>query len=75
MTRPCLPTKASLKFYSRFTTNDHQEFMREKLALSSHQKNKRICHQPEKLLQTISIFILLPLCQQLTKRKEKKRGS
>jgi hypothetical protein len=75
-----LPTKASLKFYSRFTTNNHEEFMREKLALSSHQKNKRIffvSHQPPEAsgLQIISIFILFPLSQQLTKREENKRGS
>jgi hypothetical protein len=78
MTRPCLPTEASLKFYSSSPTNDHQEFMRERLALSSHQNNKRILlatsHQKSfrtSGLQIISIFILLPLCQQFNKKERK----
>jgi hypothetical protein len=55
--------------------------MRERLALSSHQNNKRIllatspATRKASGLQIISIFMLLPLCQQLTKREEKKRGS
>jgi hypothetical protein len=37
-----LANRGKLKALQQFTNINHQEFMREKLALSSHQNNKRI---------------------------------
>jgi hypothetical protein len=50
--------------------------MREQLALSSHQKNKRnfVVSSHQKKLQVFrffSIFISLPLCQQFSKKERK----